>query len=108
MINGHSFSWRGGAVGNRRREKTEFTMTLLHFCISASGKLLAFVRRNNIPAPAYLLVLYNIDGSGEHELHTRQAPLTYGNALAWSPDDSKLLVSAGSQQGDAILISNLP
>lgn len=68
------------------------------FSLSADGKQFAFVRRDTARNNAYLLIVSNIDGSGERELSARQAPLAYRSALAWSPDGAKMIVTAVSGQ----------
>ncbi len=68
------------------------------FSISPEGKQVAFIRREP-RRNAYLLIIFNIDGSGERELSARQMPLDYrGTAPAWSPDGSSLIVAGGAQQ----------
>ena len=65
------------------------------FSVSPDGKQLAFIRRD-LQRNAYLVILLNIDGSGERELSIRNAPLGYANAFAWSPDGAKIIVTASS------------
>ncbi len=68
------------------------------FSVSPDGRQLAFIRRDAGRNNAYLLILSNIDGSGEHKLSARKAPLDYrGSAPAWSPDAAKLVVAGGVQ-----------
>jgi Tol biopolymer transport system component/DNA-binding winged helix-turn-helix (wHTH) protein len=68
------------------------------FSVSPDGKQLAFFRRDAARS-AHLLILSNIVCGVERELKARQAPLEYGViAPAWSPDSSKLVVAAGSEQ----------
>lgn len=68
------------------------------FSISPDGKQVAFVRREP-RRNACLLILSNVDGSGEMELSARQLPLDYrGTAPAWSPDGSSLIVAGGVQE----------
>src|SRR5262245_43543200 len=69
------------------------------FSVSPDGKQFAFIRRDAGRNNAHLLILSNIDGSGERELSARNAPLDYrGSAPAWSPDGAKLIVAGGLQQ----------
>jgi Tol biopolymer transport system component/DNA-binding winged helix-turn-helix (wHTH) protein len=64
------------------------------FSVSPDGRQLAFIRRG-----AHSLILSNIDGGSERELRSRRSPQEYGVvAPAWSPDGSKLVVAAGSEQ----------
>jgi len=72
------------------------------FSVSPDGRQFAFIRRDTKGDNAYLLMLSNIDGGSERELSARSAPLNYRSVFAWSPDNTKLLVSTGSQQ-DALL-----
>src|SRR5499427_5724079 len=68
------------------------------FSVSPDGKQLAFIRRDAARS-AHLLILSDTAGGVERELRARQAPLEYGLiAPAWSPDSSKLVDSAGSEQ----------
>jgi Tol biopolymer transport system component/DNA-binding winged helix-turn-helix (wHTH) protein len=68
------------------------------FSVSPNNKQFAFVRRDST-RDSHLLILSNIDGSGERELSARQSPLFYqGGAPAWSPDGTKLIIASGSQQ----------
>jgi len=68
------------------------------FSVSPDSKQVAFVRRDST-RDAHLLILSNIDGSGESELSARQSPLFYiGGAPAWSPDGAKIIITSGSQQ----------
>lgn len=66
------------------------------FSISPDGSRFAFVRRSD-ERSAFLLILANIDGSGERELTMRAAPSDFRGAPAWSPDGAKLAVAAGIQ-----------
>lgn len=65
------------------------------FSVSPDGKQLAFIRRD-LKRNAYLVILSNIDGSGERELSVRNSPPGYANAFAWSPDGRKILVTGSS------------
>ena len=66
-----------------------------HFSVSPDGKQFAFIDATQ-GRNAHLLILSNIDGSGERELSARNAPLDYGEgAPAWSPDATKLVVAGG-------------
>lgn len=65
------------------------------FSVSPDGKQLAFVRRD-LKRNAYLVILSNIDGSGERELSVRNSPPGYANVFAWSPDGTKILVTGSS------------
>ena len=68
------------------------------FSISPDGKFFAFVRRDP-GLTEYLLILANVDGTGERRLTSRTAPWDYrGGAPGWSPDGSKLIVASGQQQ----------
>ncbi len=80
------------------------------FTISPDGKQVAFIRRDSERNYAYLLMVSNLDGSGERELSVRQAPLNYRNVFAWSPDGLKLLVTAGTNQDplSKLLIVDVP
>jgi len=69
-----------------------------HFSVSPDGKQLAFIRRD-AGRSAHLLILSNIDDGAARELGARQSPMEYGEgAPAWSPDGSKLIVSAGLER----------
>jgi len=75
------------------------------FSVSPDGKQFAFIRRDT-ERNAHLLILSNIDGSGERELSARQSPLDYrGGAPAWSPDGSKLIVASLSGQVYPLLLT---
>jgi Tol biopolymer transport system component/DNA-binding winged helix-turn-helix (wHTH) protein len=68
------------------------------FSVSPDGKQVAFSRRDP-QHNTHLLILSNIDGSGERELSVRQSPLDYrGGPPAWSPDGTRLAVAGGLQQ----------
>lgn len=68
------------------------------FSISPDGRQLAFVRRD-AELTGYLLMLSNIDGSGDRQLGKRPAPMDYrGGAPAWSPDGSKIIIASGRQR----------
>lgn len=68
------------------------------FSVSPDGRQFAFVRRDT-ERHAHLLILSNIDGSGERELRARQSRVGYGGGSpAWSPDGAKIIVAGGSQQ----------
>ena len=74
------------------------------FSVSPDGRRLAFIRRD-AARNAHSLILANIDGGDARELGVRQSPLEYGEgAPAWSPDASKLVVSAGSQQPNLLIV----
>jgi len=74
------------------------------FSVSPDGKQLAFIRRDAARS-AQSLILSNIFGGVERELRTRQSPLEYGViAPAWSPDASKLVVAAGSEQRQLLTV----
>ena len=66
------------------------------FSISPDGSRFAFVRRDG-ERNAYLLMLANVDGSGERELTARVAPTDFRGTPAWSPDGTKLVVATGIQ-----------
>lgn len=76
-----------------------------NFSISPDGKRLAFIRRD-LTRNAYLLILSNIDGSGEIELNMRNAPPFYVNAFSWSPDGAKILITTSSADILMVDISN--
>ncbi len=67
------------------------------FSISPDGSQCAFIRRDT-GRNASVLMLSNLDGSGEHELRVRDAPLSYSGAPVWSPDSTKLVVAADVQK----------
>jgi Tol biopolymer transport system component/DNA-binding winged helix-turn-helix (wHTH) protein len=74
------------------------------FSVSPDGKQLAFFRRD-AARNEHTLILSNIDGGDSRRLGVRQSPLEYGEgAPAWSPDASKLAVSAGSQQPNLLIV----
>ena len=74
------------------------------FSISPDGKLLAFIRRDAARS-AQLLILLSIDDGDANELGAKQAPQEYGGgAPAWSPDGSKLVVAAGQEQRNLLLV----
>src|SRR5262249_31873689 len=66
------------------------------FSISPDGAQLAFVRRDS-GRNSHLLVLSNVDGSGERELSARQAPLDYRGTCGWSPDGKRIVIAGGLQ-----------
>jgi Tol biopolymer transport system component/DNA-binding winged helix-turn-helix (wHTH) protein len=67
-----------------------------NFSVSPDGKQLAFIRRD-LKRNAYLLILSNIDGSGERELSARNdTPPVYRHAFGWSPDGAKILVATSA------------
>jgi len=77
------------------------------FSVSPYGRRLAFIRRD-AARNAYSLILSNIDGGDARELGVRQSPLEYGEgAPGWSPDESKLVVAAGSQQPKLLIVDVL-
>jgi Tol biopolymer transport system component/DNA-binding winged helix-turn-helix (wHTH) protein len=77
------------------------------FSVSPYGRRLAFIRRDTA-RNAYSLILSNIDGGDAREVGVRQSPLEYGEgAPAWSPDESKLVVAAGSQQPKLLIVDVL-
>ena len=68
------------------------------FSVSPDSRRFAFIRRD-IKRNVHLLILSNIDGSGESELSSRAFSLNdSGIAPAWSPDGTKLVVTAISPQ----------
>ena len=68
------------------------------FSVSPDSRRFAFIRRD-IKRNVHLLMLSNIDGSGESELSSREFSLNVGGiAPAWSPDGTKLVVTATSPQ----------
>jgi Tol biopolymer transport system component/DNA-binding winged helix-turn-helix (wHTH) protein len=74
------------------------------FSVSPYGRRLAFIRRD-AARNAYSLILSNVDGGDAREVGVRQSPLEYGEgAPAWSPDESKLVVAAGSQQPKLLIV----
>jgi Tol biopolymer transport system component len=65
---------------------------------------LAFIRRD-AGRGAQSLVLSDLDGGAERELGEKRSPLEYGRgAPAWAPDGSKLIVSAGAEQRNFLLV----
>ena len=66
------------------------------FSISPDGRQFAFVRRVG-ERNAHLLILVNIDGSGERELAARAGPQDFRGTPAWSPDGARLVVTIGIQ-----------
>ncbi len=73
-----------------------------NFSVSPEGKRFAFIRRDPGRNP-YLLILSNIDGSGERQLIASQSPVNVGGATpAWSPDGSKIVVVGGLQRQDPV------
>jgi Tol biopolymer transport system component/DNA-binding winged helix-turn-helix (wHTH) protein len=66
------------------------------FSVSPDGRQFAFVRRD-AARNTHLVILSNVDGSGERELSARQMPLDYRNAPAWSPDSTRIVIGAGLQ-----------
>ncbi len=65
--------------------------------VSPDGSLLAFARRDT-SRDSHLLILSNVDGSGERELSARQSDAGYrDSAPAWSPDGTTLIVFTSSQ-----------
>jgi len=74
------------------------------FSVSPDGRQLAFIRRDAARS-AQSLILSDIDGGAERELGARQSPLEYGGgAPAWSPDGSKLVVAAGAEQRNLLIV----
>jgi Tol biopolymer transport system component/DNA-binding winged helix-turn-helix (wHTH) protein len=67
------------------------------FSISPDGQQIVFFRPNPTQT-GQLLILANIDGSGEREISTRKAPLDYRGTPAWSPDGQRIVVMVGVQQ----------
>ncbi|HTH37462.1 MAG TPA: winged helix-turn-helix domain-containing protein [Pyrinomonadaceae bacterium] len=68
------------------------------FSVSPDGKQFAFIRRD-AGLTEHLLIVSNIDGSGEMQVAARSAPWDYrGGAPGWSPDGTKLIVASGQQQ----------
>lgn len=67
------------------------------FSVSPDDRQFAFIRRDHA-GDAHLLILSNVDGSGERELCARQSQMGYiGGAPAWSPDGTKLVLTGTSQ-----------
>src|SRR5262245_7183573 len=66
------------------------------FSVSPDGSQLAFVRRDSL-RNSHLLILSNIDGSGERELSARRGPLDYRGTSGWSPDGKRIAVAGGLQ-----------
>ncbi|HEY6400573.1 MAG TPA: winged helix-turn-helix domain-containing protein, partial [Blastocatellia bacterium] len=74
------------------------------FSVSPDGKQLAFIRRD-AARKAQSLILSNIDGGAEREPRARQSALEYGEgAPVWSPDGSKLVVAAGVEQRNLLIV----
>ncbi len=68
------------------------------FSVSPDDKQVAFIRRDTT-RDAHVLILSNIDGSGERELSVRRTPQGYNDGSpAWSPDGTALIVFTSSQQ----------
>lgn len=76
------------------------------FSVSPDDKQVAFIRRDTTRG-TNLLILSNIDGSGERELGVRQTPLGYNDGSpAWSPDGTKLIVfTASREQARPVLLN---
>lgn len=64
------------------------------FNISPDGKQFVFVRRD-VAQNRYLLILSNVDGSGERELAAKNAPEDFRNSAAFSPDGTKIVIASG-------------
>jgi eukaryotic-like serine/threonine-protein kinase len=66
------------------------------FGISPDGRELSFVRRA-AERNRHLIILSKLDGSGERELISKASPADYRSTPAFSPDGTKIAVSAGIQ-----------
>ncbi len=76
------------------------------FSVSPDGGRLAFIRRDGARG-AHSLILSNIDGGAERELSVRRSPQEYGDgAPAWTPDGSKLVVTAGLERQSLLTVDS--
>jgi Tol biopolymer transport system component/DNA-binding winged helix-turn-helix (wHTH) protein len=64
------------------------------FGISPDGTQLAFIRRDTA-RNRHLLILSNIDGSGERQLSAKESPTDFRSTPAWSPDGGEIIVASG-------------
>lgn len=67
------------------------------FSLSPDGSQFVFVRRDT-ERHAHLLIISNVDGSGEREINAKETPLDYRGTPSWSPDGSKVVIAAGLQE----------
>ncbi|MGQ0542056.1 MAG: winged helix-turn-helix domain-containing protein [Blastocatellia bacterium] len=67
------------------------------FSISPDGRQFAFIRRD-AESKQNVLILSNVDGSGERLFDKNNLSLGYGGAPAWSPDGKKLIAAARQQK----------
>ncbi|MBO0800029.1 MAG: PD40 domain-containing protein, partial [Blastocatellia bacterium] len=76
------------------------------FSVSPDGRQLAFVRRD--PARNMQSLILSEIGGAERVLGARQAPQEYGgSAPGWSPDGLKLVVTAGEEQHNLLIVDAL-
>lgn len=66
------------------------------FSISPDGKQFVFIRRDT-ERNRFLLIMSNLDGSGERELSAKQLPSDFRGIPSFSPDGHKITVAAGIQ-----------
>lgn len=68
------------------------------FSVSPDGKRLAFLRRDTARNVS-LMIVSNLDGTGERELATRPGGGGFrGGAPAWSPDGERIVIAISSQK----------
>jgi TolB protein len=67
------------------------------FAISPDGRQFSFIRRD-LERKRDLLILSNLDGTGEREVSAKQSPADYRSTPAFSPDGSTIVVSSGVEK----------